>query len=171
MGKQLQARMRYEVAVILRLSSPERLVRYGEIGHPEDGGRRFHDQRPRRAPGRVPLLPVTLDDPGAPGTRLVRILSGVAARPALPQEVPTLIELDVDRLQALLLVRRKGSTDMRGLQPVLLVHEPVDAIDHVTVIHDPDDRPTTGSGVQRQQAQTGGVAFTGGRVSGGTCRR
>jgi hypothetical protein len=63
--------------------------------------------------------------------------------PALAQEIPALIELNVDRLQPPLLVQREGSTDMRSLQTVFLVHELAYAIDQVTVIHDLDNRRTT----------------------------
>jgi hypothetical protein len=48
----------------------------------------------------IALLLVFLDDRGWADVRLIRILPGVAQRAPLSEQIPALIELDLDRLEA-----------------------------------------------------------------------
>jgi hypothetical protein len=51
-----------------------------------------------------PLLLVSLDDGGRANLGLIRILTELAPRVSLPQQIPTLIELDLDGFQPYLIV-------------------------------------------------------------------
>jgi hypothetical protein len=53
------------------------------------------------------LLLVALNHRCRPGCRAIRILTELAAGPALSQEIPALIELDLKRVEANLVVIRQ----------------------------------------------------------------
>src|SRR6185295_17995899 len=74
---------------------------------------------------------VFLDDVRRPHARRVRIAPGYARRAALPQQIPALVELDLDRLQALLLLVRQR---LLAKQLVLFGDEAFDVSEDLTVV-------------------------------------
>src|SRR5262245_12387568 len=86
--------------------------------------------RRERDPSQRALLLVVLDDLRGPDLRLVRILAEFAQRAPLPQEIPTLVELDAHRSKPRLVagVLRPGR-----VESVLLVHELLDRREHLLV--------------------------------------
>src|SRR4051812_48475360 len=86
-----------------------------------------------------PLVQVTLDLTGRTHLRLIGILPGLAQSAALPEQVPTLVERNFHRAQALMLL---GFVDLvmlhLGAELSLLGDELVDLGENVTVlVHQP----------------------------------
>src|SRR3981081_2698189 len=71
------------------------------------------------------LLLVPLDDGGRTHLGLIRILAELAPRVPLPQQIPTLIELDFDGLQPYLIVIGQVALPVELL---LLVNKPLDLL-------------------------------------------
>ena len=71
-------------------------------------------------------LLVVLDDRGRSGGGLVGVLAGVAPGPALAQQVPALVEGDLDGAELLRLLGGETLSDVRLLEAVLLLGELVD---------------------------------------------
>jgi hypothetical protein len=94
-------------------------------------------RRPRVACCR--LLEVTLDRVGVPYLGVAWILSGLSARPALPQKIPTPVQLDRDLLEALAIVWEPLASVRVGLLPaqerLLLFYERFDPTQERSVIH------------------------------------
>src|SRR6266540_1447760 len=88
------------------------------------------------AGSRDSLVDVALDGVGVPDPGLVGIETGVAAGPALVQEVPAHVELDLQELHAVVLAGGQPRL-LRGPfeQLMLLVGQIVDAVDDVLVVH------------------------------------
>src|SRR5207249_4115469 len=82
--------------------------------------------RPVPPCGTSRLLLVLLDDRRRPDRGAVRVLAELAERHALPQQVPALIELDPNRLEAILLSRVEIAAPIERL---LLVDERLDVIE------------------------------------------
>ena len=63
-------------------------------------------------------------------------MPGVAPGATLAQQVPELVEMDLERAEALLLVlgERRGVTRVPSLERVLLVDELVDLLDDLAVV-------------------------------------
>src|SRR5688572_22351757 len=78
------------------------------------------------------LLLVALDRAGVADVRLGGIGAGPALGPALAEEVPTLVELDLDVVQAGVGLRGRIAL---AVELVLLVDQGVDAGDHLVVDH------------------------------------
>lgn len=89
----------------------------------------------RRPPGGRDLLLVALDHVGRPGVGLERALAHVPPGPALAQQVPALVELDLEALEPLDVLGGQAVADVGGVQPVLLVDEMVDAVEDLLVVH------------------------------------
>ncbi len=68
------------------------------------------------------LLPIVLDDVFATDMRDGRVLARVAARPALPQEIPILVEPNRDRVETRTIVVGQLSILAVFEQPVLFVN-------------------------------------------------
>ena len=69
-----------------------------------------------------------LDDIGVTHLGLGGVLAGVPARPALAQEIPALVELHLDLLEACPVLLREPLVSMRSLKLVLLRDETVDLL-------------------------------------------
>jgi len=91
------------------------------------------------------LLPVALHLGDRTGLHLVRIRVVVPGGPPPAQQIPALIEFDLDRLQPrMLLVRADRARLYRAAQPVLLGDEIRDPVLNRTILHGPTitpDRP------------------------------
>src|SRR5436853_2775084 len=88
----------------------------------------------RRLP--VRLLLVSLHHALVAHGRVGRVLTGVLARPALAQEVPALVETDLELAQPLsVLVAHRARARGMGTEPVLLLDQLVDPADHVVIVH------------------------------------
>jgi hypothetical protein len=107
-------------------------------GSPPEAPRRDRaDSEPRRG---AALLPVALDCVGAANVGRVGICAGVAQRPALAQQIPAAIQLDLNlieplavRLQALCV---GAVLLLASSQLVLLAHQLLDARRDALVAHD-----------------------------------
>jgi hypothetical protein len=86
------------------------------------------------------LLPVALDRVRAADVRLVGIRARVAQRPALAQQIPAAVELDLHLVQALAVCLQAVGVSAVLLLPVtqlvLLGHEPLDPRRDALVAHD-----------------------------------
>src|SRR5271156_1053167 len=90
---------------------------------------------------------VPLDLTDGPGLRLVRVLPELAAGPALPEQVPALVEGFLGGLQ--LLALRRGAELTCGKLPaegVLGLDEIVEVSQDLLVVHAPTVSPRTGLG-------------------------
>ena len=67
--------------------------------------------------------------------RLVRVLAELAPGSPLPQQVPELVELYLDLLELRVVVGRHVAGFALFEQPVLLVHELADVIQHFSIVH------------------------------------
>jgi len=81
------------------------------------------------------LLLVVLDDFGVPQLRLGGILSGVPAGPALSEEVPALVQLHLELLEAGSVLVGKLRRGVSSLELVLLGDETVDLFHDLAVVH------------------------------------
>src|SRR4029078_2253644 len=82
------------------------------------------------------LLAVALDLAGRPDVRALRVLAALTASPSLTQQVPALVQLDLELAQPRLLVGA-GVPARLGLlaQRMLLVDEGVDLVKQSGVVH------------------------------------
>src|SRR4051794_33953121 len=81
---------------------------------------------------RPPLLLVALDGLGVADVGLLGVLSELPPGPALAQEVPTLVELDLERLIALMVLGRAVGP---LVELVLFVDEVLDVVKDALVVH------------------------------------
>ena len=81
------------------------------------------------------LLPVALDHRLRPHRSLVRILPAGPAGSALPQEVPTLVERDLDLAPSGFLVFGQPLSHVAGLEAVFLLDELPDSPKDLFVFH------------------------------------
>src|SRR5437870_1494111 len=80
---------------------------------------------------RADLLLVALDDVRRPDFRAIGVLAELAQRASLPQEIPALVELDLELTQALaLLVGLRAP----GVERMLLVDEASDMGEHGLIV-------------------------------------
>src|SRR5512133_2040956 len=91
------------------------------------------DRRPTADP--TPLLQVALDRAPGPDPGAVGVLAGVPAGPALAQEVPALVELDLELAQPGLLALVEPVPGGLALQAVLLLDQRADTVQHLLVVH------------------------------------
>jgi hypothetical protein len=82
------------------------------------------------------LLLVALDDLGPSRLSVVRITTRLAERPSLAQEVPALVERDLDLLEALAVAIARGSVRLALPQRVLFVDELLDRPMNLRIVHD-----------------------------------
>jgi hypothetical protein len=80
-------------------------------------------------------LLVALDDALGSSDGLARILAGVASRPPLAEEVPALVERDLDRSEPLELATRQRLARVCSLQRVLFVAQLADARHDLQIVH------------------------------------
>lgn len=88
--------------------------------------------------GSVPVkgsLLVVLDGPLGAHRGLVRVPPGVAPRTSLPQEVPALIEGDLQVVEALLLLIGEARSHVGFLESAFLLGQLVDAGDELGIVH------------------------------------
>ena len=76
-----------------------------------------------------------LDDRGVAGRCAVGVEAGAAPGSTLAKEVPTLVELDLEVLQAAGVVGAEPVAAGGVLETVLLLHEVVDPGEQVLIIH------------------------------------
>ena len=76
-----------------------------------------------------------LDDLGAARCCRVGIEPGLAAGAALGEQVPTLVELHLELVEAVALLRGKPGTDVRPFERVLLLHKLVDRVQQLSILH------------------------------------
>jgi hypothetical protein len=81
------------------------------------------------------LLQVTLDRALRADVGGVGVLAGVAAGSALAEEVPALVELDFDLVEAGLLVVVEAFAGGLAFEDVLLLDEGADAVEDLLVVH------------------------------------
>jgi hypothetical protein len=81
------------------------------------------------------LLQVTLDRALRADVGGVGVLAGVAAGAALAEEVPALVELDLDLVEAGLLVVVEAFAGGLAFEGVLLLDEGADAVEDLLVVH------------------------------------
>jgi hypothetical protein len=82
----------------------------------------------------IPLLLVALDDICGTHSAEARIKSGFAAGPALPQQVPALVETNLEIAQSTLVVLAQGLAGCGfGLEVMLLFDQLVDLCDEVFI--------------------------------------
>ena len=74
---------------------------------------------------------VLLDHVGRPGVRLVRILAELAQRAPLAEQIPALIELDLQLVQPYLVVAAQVAA---LIEPLLLADEILDALEDCRVV-------------------------------------
>ena len=107
--------------------------------HHIDGGQHSHDSKYTAvymAPSSLGrLLLVVLDDFGRPHLGSVWVLPGIASRPSLTQEIPTLIELNRDVRQLRPVVVGQRAPRRVLLEFVLVSGQPVDLLHDVAVVH------------------------------------
>jgi len=84
---------------------------------------------------RQPLLPVALDRRLRPDVGAFGVEAGGPARPALPEQVPALVQADRELTQALTVLAGESLANVALFQPVLLGQEPLDLGKHVSVVH------------------------------------
>src|SRR5712691_8599983 len=84
---------------------------------------------------RQPLLPVALDRRLRPDVSAFGVEAGGTARPALPEQVPALVQADRELMQALTVLAGESLANVALFQPVLLGQEPLDLGEHVSVVH------------------------------------
>src|SRR5690606_21679919 len=91
------------------------------------------------APWRATSLPVVLDLAGRPGGRAVGVLADTAPGPALPEQVPALVERRLQLLDPRVLLLR-GHLARRELvaQRVFLVDQVFDPAENLVVPHAQD---------------------------------
>ena len=82
-----------------------------------------------------PLLPVALDRRLRPDVSVFGVEAGGPARPALPEQVPALVQADRELTQALTVLASESLANVALFQPVLLGQEPLDLGEHVSVVH------------------------------------
>jgi hypothetical protein len=81
------------------------------------------------------LLAVALHRALVADLRLVGIFAAVAEAAPLSQEIPTLVEGDLDPLQPIAIVVWKWLAFAPLTQPVLLGYQLVDAVDEILIVH------------------------------------
>src|SRR5262245_47757880 len=81
------------------------------------------------------LLLVALDDLGGADVSRFRVLARLAKRTPLPEEVPALVEADLDRLEPVVLVRVEPTLADAVVEVVLLGDELLDLLMDLCVIH------------------------------------
>ena len=81
------------------------------------------------------LLEVALDGALGADVGAVGVLTGVTAGPALAQQVPALVELDLDIAEAFLLVLVEAFAGGLALEGVLLLDQGADAVEDLPVVH------------------------------------
>src|SRR5919112_176079 len=91
--------------------------------------------RPEHRRGARPLLQVPLDRALGADGGAVGVLAGVAAGPALTQQVPALVEGDLDLVEAGLLGLVEALADGLALEGVLLLDQGADAVHDLLVVH------------------------------------
>lgn len=100
----------------------------------------------------LPSVQVTLDLIGRTHLSLVGILTGPAQRTALPEQVPTLVELNFHGAQSLMFL---GLVDLAvlhlGPELTLLGNELIDLGENVTVLVHPTSLPDYGVGRGERQ--------------------
>ena len=69
-----------------------------------------------------------LDHLGAAQLRFVGVLTGVTAGPALAEQIPGLVELDLNLAETVLLLFVESVSGVSTFQAVLLLHQGVDAV-------------------------------------------
>src|SRR5204863_1811876 len=74
-----------------------------------------------------------------------RIVARIPAGPSLAQQVPALVERDLDVLQSIELGVRQGLAGVRALERVFLVGQLTDAVHDVDVVHDRSSQLSNGS--------------------------
>jgi hypothetical protein len=85
---------------------------------------------------RSALLPVALDRRLRPDLGTFGVEAGGTARPALPEQVPALVQADRELTQALTVLAGESLlANVALFQPVLLGQEPLDLGQHVSVVH------------------------------------
>ena len=84
---------------------------------------------------RSALLPVALDRRLRPDLSTFGVEAGGTARPALPEQVPALVQADRELTQALTVLAGESLANVELFQPVLLGQEPLDLGQHVSVVH------------------------------------
>ena len=80
-------------------------------------------------------MAVALDRVGVSHRGFARVLAGVASRAALTQEVPALIEGDLDLPQSFVLGVAEAARPVRLLKPMLFIDQLVDVAEHFLVAH------------------------------------
>jgi hypothetical protein len=80
-------------------------------------------------------LLISLDHTFGPYLCTLRVLSGRSACPALPEQIPTLVERHLDRSQARQLLFGKTLAGVGSFKEVFLVGELIDAAHDLLVIH------------------------------------
>src|SRR6185295_2965463 len=80
-------------------------------------------------------LEVALDGAFGPDVGGVGVLAGVAAGSALAQQVPALVELDLDLVEAGLLVLVEAFAAGLALEGVLLFDQGTDTVEDLPVVH------------------------------------
>src|SRR2546425_13374580 len=78
---------------------------------------------------------IALDGLLVPDRRLIRVEPGGAAGPALVQEIPALVEGDLESLQSLPILWTGLATGLFLEQRVFLVGQLVDASDQILIVH------------------------------------
>src|SRR5215203_316118 len=118
--------------------------------------RRVHGARTTWRP---PLLQVALDRALGADVGGVGVLAGVATGPALAQQVPALVELDLDVVEAGLLVLVEAFAGGLALEGVLLFDQGADAVENLPVVH--GAHSTASAGVRAGQDDRGSGMRTG----------
>jgi hypothetical protein len=81
------------------------------------------------------LLVVALDGSGGPNFGRIRVLTGIASGPALAQQIPALIELDLEGFQPGRFGVVEAGVGVGPLEVMLFLDEPVDRAQDRFVIH------------------------------------
>ncbi len=82
------------------------------------------------------LLPVALDHRLGTDLGVIRVLPAGTAGPALAEQVPALVERNLDLAQSRLLVLGQPLADVTSLEAMLFVYELIDALHHLGIVHD-----------------------------------
>ena len=84
---------------------------------------------------RQPLLPVALDRRLRPDVSAFGVEASGTARPALPEQVPALVQANRELTQALTVLAGESLANVALFQPMLLGQEPLDLGEHLSVVH------------------------------------
>jgi hypothetical protein len=91
----------------------------------------------------IGLLLVTLDDIGIPKGRGIGIAAFLAQGTTLAQQIPALVEGDLDRLESLAVEVSRRSRFLSAPELVLLADEFLYAVVNLSVVHAPHGTPLT----------------------------